>query len=269
MAKTKDITGQKFGKLTAIKFHHSNKNGYYWLFKCDCGTEKVILKNHVVRGKISSCGCNIGKYFSKDITGMKFGRLTALKKDHVNEKGAHYWECLCDCGNIKVVAKGHLLSGKIKSCGCLAKENHVGTHFESKTRLYKCWRSMKERCILPSVERYKNYGGRGIKICEPWYNYINFRNWAIKNGYKDYLTLDRIDVNGNYEPSNCRWSTILEQANNKTNNHYLEYCGEKLSIADLSRELNYPYKKLLYKTHKYNDDMDKIMEDIKHELSQN
>lgn len=274
MAKTKDITGMKFGMLTAIRFNHKNKNGYYWLFRCDCGNEKVILKNHVVRGKIKSCGCKISKYYNKDIIGMKFGKLTVIKSHHKINNGSEYMECKCDCGNTKIISKNHLLSGKIKSCGCYAKEvntNRVRTHNLSNTRIYKCWRSMKERCSLPSCERYKNYGGRGIKVCDEWLDkengFINFYNWAINNGYSDNLTIDRIDVNGNYKPSNCRWTTKKEQANNTTRNHYLTYNNETLTVSEWSSKLNYSYKKLLYKAVKYNDDMNIIMENLKNELS--
>lgn len=112
-------------------------------------------------------------------------------------------------------------------------------------RLYGIWVGMIRRCTKSTDKAYKNYGGRGIKICKEWLNsFDNFKNWAQKEGYKDNLTIDRIDVNGNYEPSNCRWADMLTQQNNRRNNHRVEYKGKSYTIAELSREYNIPYDKL-------------------------
>lgn len=153
------------------------------------------------------------------------------------------WLCKCDCGNIIKAASQNLKSGNTKSCGCLNKE--IATKVNTKhnmygTRLYKIWCNMKNRCYNQNVKAYNDYGGRGIKVCDDWLNkengFINFYNWAINNGYKDDLTIDRINNDGNYEPSNCRWATILEQSHNKRNSIKLTYNNETKHISELAKE---------------------------------
>lgn len=112
------------------------------------------------------------------------------------------------------------------------------------TRLYRIYRHMLGRCNNKNDIRYDFYGGRGISVCEEWSSFEAFSEWALANGYRDDLSIDRIDVNGNYSPTNCRWSTPDEQANNKTSTHYVEYRGETKSIAEWAAEYDIPYKKL-------------------------
>lgn len=150
---------------------------------------------------------------SRIYEGAKFGRLTALKDTGKKRGTNHIWLCRCDCGNYCEVATDHL--GKAtNSCGCLKSDSHA-THRESRTRLYIIWCNMKKRCDRQKDPQYKNYGGRGITYCEPWKHYEPFKEWAMKSGYDDKLSLDRIDVNGNYEPDNCRWATASQQMNNR------------------------------------------------------
>lgn len=119
------------------------------------------------------------------------------------------------------------------------------THNDTKTRLFKIWSGMKERCYREKHSHYKNYGGRGIKVCEKWKNdFGEFKEWAINNGYKENLTLDRINVNGNYEPSNCRWATQKEQHNNTRKNHYIQYKGKTYTISQLSELVGIKYTTL-------------------------
>lgn len=146
----------------------------------------------------------------KSIEGLKFGRLRALDKYFRKNKHT-YWLCKCECGNEKYIRKNELVRGKIRSCGC----NHY-THITENRKLIKVLVGMKQRCYNPNVPYYKNYGGRGIKICEEWLNDSKkFYEWAENNGYKEGLTIDRINVDGDYEPTNCRWATYKEQNNNK------------------------------------------------------
>lgn len=153
-----------------------------------------------------------------DITNKRFGRLVVIARlDDRNKKPV--WLCKCDCGNEIVVRGDHLREGATKSCGCLEKENRdKGANYKHggrKSRLYSIWSGMLKRCNNPDCHAYENYGGRGISICNEWLNFPNFRDWALNNNYSDDLSIDRINVNGNYEPSNCRWATSKQQANNR------------------------------------------------------
>lgn len=190
-----------------------------------------------------------------DLTGQRFGRLTVISRAENNAQNKAMWNVRCDCGVEKIVSRANLRNGTIVSCGCYARDLHKKQHLkhgESKknkrTRLYVIWCDMRQRCYKKTAIDYERYGWRGIKVCEEWLGtngYQNFKEWALSNGYAENLTIDRIDNNGNYNPSNCRWITIQEQANNRRSNHILEFNGKRQTISQWSREFGVS-KHLLY-----------------------
>jgi hypothetical protein len=178
-----------------------------------------------------------------NLVGRQFGRLTVLERDLSGKKQIVKYRCQCQCGKILSVDAGNLRSGHTTSCGCYRKEFLRITHTKHnsvKTRLYKIWANMLDRCRRPNSTFYKEYGGRGIKVCDEWRQFENFRDWALENGYNDTLTIDRIDVNRNYAPDNCRWATLLVQSRNKRNNLKITFCGETKTVSEWSEITKIP-----------------------------
>lgn len=177
----------------------------------------------------------------KDLTGQTFERLLVLERAE-NKNGRVAFLCKCNCGNVTVVTSRNLIRGITKSCGCLHKEQLIArnksciTHGDGHTRLYSIYNCMKYRCYNKNGHEYKNYGGRGIAVCIEWLtNYNLFKSWALSHGYRDDLTIDRIDVNKDYSPDNCRWITKQEQSYNRTDSRYFEYNGEKKCLAEWAK----------------------------------
>lgn len=156
---------------------------------------------------------------SHDLRGKRFGKLMAIEPTEERLHGKVMWLCICDCGNSCTVMSTRLASGHTKSCGCYSSERTTAlntTHGGSHSRLYSIWDSMKTRCNNPKAKSFSYYGGRGISVFPEWEkNFTAFRDWAYANGYRDDLTLDRIDGDGNYSPDNCRWATWHEQRVNQ------------------------------------------------------
>ena len=183
--------------------------------------------------------------------GDKFGKLTVLECVSGDKAETREWRCKCDCGNTVVAKEKYLKNGHRKSCGCLYGISST-KHGETKTRLHKVWESMLARCEYQKHPHFKSYGGRGISVCKEWHEYENFRDWALQNEYSDTLTLDRINVNGNYEPSNCRFATMKQQQNNKRTNHIVSINGVSMTISECSEEFGIPKSTVRYRaTHNY------------------
>lgn len=181
---------------------------------------------------------------TEDIAGRKFGRLTVQKRAGTAKDRHVTWLCRCDCGNMTTATGSRLRSGETQSCGCLNKEinrDKVKTHGMTKSRLYGEWRGMKERCTRASHPSYPNYGERGITVCQEWSDSFEaFRDWALSNGYRDDLTIDRIDNDGNYEPGNCRWITLKEQQRNRRNNRLITHDGRTQPMKQWAEEKGIP-----------------------------
>lgn len=180
-----------------------------------------------------------------DLTGSCFGRWTVLEYAGRSKRGEVQYKCRCDCGTERVLRRTSLTSGNSKSCGCLSRDvakERGTTHGDSKSRLYRIWAGIIQRCCNDR-ERYEweKYGGRGITVCEGWHKYEAFRDWALSSGYSEDLTIDRINVNGDYCPDNCRWATVYEQNNNKRTSKYISFNGETGTIREFADRYGLAY----------------------------
>jgi hypothetical protein len=187
----------------------------------------------------------------QDIIGNRYGRLTVIEHLGVRGRRVHYWKCQCDCGKNVESSGDNLKEGNCKSCGCISKEcDWNKTHSMSNTSEYKIWNSMKMRCINSNSESYSYYGGRGIKVCDRWIN--SFENFYEDMGKRpEGMSIDRIDVNGDYCPENCRWATMEEQSRNKRDNIHIEYKGQTKILTDWAKEINISVQTLYARLTKY------------------
>lgn len=211
--KTKDLTGAHFGKWEVIGqqpdiIYPSGQHQKQWLCECECGTRRVVRSSNLKSGKSRSCGC----VRESDLTGQRFGSLLVVGLAQEARNGRRIWNCRCDCGTSTRVSTHHLTGGT-QSCGC--RKGQKGAKAKG-ARLYRILTGMKMRCYNPHTTGYKNYGGRGITICDEWMqDFWTFYDWALTNGYADGLTIDRIDNDKGYSPDNCRWATRADQNRNK------------------------------------------------------
>ena len=178
-----------------------------------------------------------------DITNQKFGKLTAIKQVKQKDTDHAYWLCICECGNYHITNSYSLRKGRVTSCGCKKKEKHSRNLSTPKNkRLYNIWLLMRHRCYKSYIKCYKSYGAKGITVCDAWRdNFWNFQEWALSNGYRDDLSIDRIDNNKGYCPENCKWSTMHDQQQNKSNCIFFTHNGETHNITEWCKILNIKY----------------------------
>lgn len=196
----------------------------------------------------------------EDLTGMVFGRLTAIApaEDHIAKNGYHrtQWLCQCECGNQIVALSANLKRGNTNSCGCYKHDVALTacvTHGDRHSRLYRIWTGIKTRCFDAATPTYRRYGARGISMCDEWVSqYQAFKDWSMSHGYNDSLTIDRIDNNGNYCPENCRWVTAKVQANNRSSTKRYDYNGSQYTISELSDMTGVKYHTLLARIERLN-----------------
>lgn len=244
--------GARFGRWEVIEIPDDNK---FLFCRCDCGTEKNVHKSILRSGNSKSCGClrRELKFNKEDLTGQRFERLLVIEKDTSSDKTSINWVCRCDCGMI-VVRIYHLKNGNTKSCGCYNRDLTIKRNIKNKkyedgdsgSKIYNSWSKMMARCYKKNKDS-KDYGDRGIKVCEEWHDFLNFKEWSLKNGVKEDLSIDRIDVNGNYEPENCRWTDDVTQANNKRNNRRITIFGETKTLEEWSRVSGLGHKTITYR----------------------
>jgi hypothetical protein len=209
-----DLTDERVGTLTVL--HRDATDGRFWICRCDCGTETRALTNKLRAFSIKSCGrstCTLRRAQVGDV----FGRLTIVGDAPRFRNGARRWRCRCECGNETESSDSEMRIGRVRSCGCFRRQRVrelMTTHGRSGGPTYKCWSSIIQRCTNPKNPSFSYYGGRGIRICERWRN--DFALFIADMGPKPTPkhSIDRIDVNGNYEPGNCRWATATQQARN-------------------------------------------------------
>lgn len=244
MAATHFTPGAKFGRLSFVERIASSKHpGRLGLFRCDCGVEKVLHLSNVRSGASKSCGCLKTSDWLRSVYefGQRFGRLVYVGE--ADKRGVRRVVARCDCGDVRSYVASALTSGNTQSCGCLRLEINsalakiqMTKHGMTGTPTFNSWSSAIERCYRKTADQYPHYGGRGITVCDRWRE--SFENFLADMGERpDGCTLDRHpDVDGNYEPGNCRWATAAQQANNKRNSRYVTRDGRTQTITEWARE---------------------------------
>lgn len=198
-----------------------------------------------------------------DLIGQRFGALEVLADGGRNKKQNVLWLCRCECGNSSLVTAYDLRRGKAKSCGCRSNANWLVTHGmgrkgKKRSKIYSIWAAMVNRCTNPNDQQWRNYGGRGIYVCDEWRVFTNFFKSVGDIPYPT-ATLDRIDNFGGYEPSNVRWVTATEQSRNKRNNRWLTINGETLILTDWCLKINKSRQSVYYSTKKRNIPIEEVI----------
>jgi hypothetical protein len=235
-----DLSGKTFGKWTVISLGERAKcNQIRWRCQCQCGEERLVRTHSLVGGTSTSCGCSKPEGLMKRMLGAVFTRLTVISLAGKDSRGKQKWNCLCSCGKQVVARTDHLDNCRVLSCGCFSRERIIQQTFKhglKRTTEYYIWSAMIERCYNPNSNRYSDYGGRGITVCDEWRS--DFRKFLAYMGKRPLKhSIDRIDNNGNYEPGNCRWATAKEQGRNTRKTIMISFDGERLPLSDWAERL--------------------------------
>ena len=266
-----DLSGKKIGRFMVIK-RVLKRPGVWWKCKCRCGVVKTLRANELLSGNTRSCGCLARERAStfckkriKEIEpGTRFGILVVIRRSR-KKLYAHgvYWLCRCGCGNLIVCWGSRLRSGKHTHCGCRTSEiisEGRRTHGFSRTHVYRTLKRMIQRCYNPNSDQYFRYGGRGIKVYKTWRDHPEkFVIWALANGYRRGLTIDRIDNNKSYSPKNCRWIGCIPQARNRRDNHPLTWHGQTKTIVEWSEITGIKYHTISKRIIKYKWSVDEAL----------
>lgn len=271
--KKEDLAGKQFGYWTVLKFAGIDGKQTMWECKCVCGNIRKIRAGSLKSGNSRSCGCKKNELVRKsgytphvtktveDKIGKRYGKLTVVSRLSHKPGKPVYWKCKCDCGNERIVDSYALNCGKAIQCKECSKPFSYRQRYP---RIYRIWQAMKSRCFYVGNKRYSDYGGRNITVCEEWKNSIEaFVKWSLSNGYQDNLTIDRINVDGNYEPSNCRWVTLKKQANNTRKNVIIERNGESHSLSEWSEITGIDRSTLDYRFRHWEKDRDIFQKPLK------
>lgn len=243
MAKAEDLIGLRFDRLVVLKMLPNRKPGIAsWLCKCDCGNETTVDGIKLRAERTKSCGCLKAEYGESkvnDLSGKVFGKLTVLKRAGSNSFKKALWLCSCECGNDTTVVGSDMLNGHTTSCGCVkaaGQYNVVHGHNRETgcSKAYTVWKNMLSRCRNPNIKQYKDYGGRGVSVCERW---LKFENFLEDMGEpQERLQIDRIDNDGSYTKENCRWVTRSQNRRNSRGHVVVvNINGEEMLIVDAVR----------------------------------
>ena len=247
MVKRIDATGQRYGMLVVLAFAPKRGRRNFFKCRCDCGAEVEVVRDNLVSGHTISCGCQRRRkrYPKRDLAGKRYGLLEV--KEFVGRRGGDsIWKCICDCGKETSASGWNIYCGATRSCGCQIRKAllKVNTkHGKTGTPEYRIWAGMNNRCYNECEPSYHYYGERGIGVCKAWARPDGFERFLADMGKRPSPehSVDRIDVNKNYSPKNCRWATRSEQANNKRNTIRVLHRGEIVSLMSACRELGVKY----------------------------
>lgn len=253
-----DLTGMRFGKLYVESYAGKRGTQNAWNCICDCGNKTIVTSNALSKGHTKSCGClrkkNKGKF--EDITGYENEDIIVISM-FGKKNGKIYWNCKCKhCGKINQSLKGNIKKGEA-TCKCIHNKRIGQSNSKPgrNTEIYSKWIGMKNRCFNQNEKSYKNYGGRGITVCEEWlgeYGFDRFYEWSTKiGGYRKGYSIERIDVNGDYCPENCCWIPLKDQAKNKRNTLYIEINGESKRLKEWCEIYGANYKMVHQRIYRY------------------